>query len=137
MHSIVTHSAQYHPSPGRRRPNPLSSAHRFKAFLDGVTPQEWFESLAATRGASKAALRASWQAECDAVAAHKAEAATERQRAEHDMKWARTQQQYERAERAYREALGTLREALALTVRACLTACGKQSVCWPTSCIFW
>ena len=86
---------------------------RLKTFLDSVTPEEWFQSQAAAREARKAALRAEWRAACDALAAHKAEAAAAKQRAEHDMQWARTQQQWERAERAAREAAAVLREALA------------------------
>lgn len=86
---------------------------RLKAFLDSVTPEDWFQSQAAAREAKKAALRAEWSAACDALAAHKTEAAAAKQRAEHDMQWARTQQQWERAERAAREAAAVLREALA------------------------
>lgn len=78
-----------------------------------MTPQEWFEGLAAQRDSQKAALRAAWQEQCDAIAARKREAAAAQQRAENDMQWARTQQQFERAERAQREAAAALREALA------------------------
>jgi hypothetical protein len=91
-----------------------SSFHsRLKAFLDSVTPEDWFEALAATRAQKKAALRAAWQAECDAASARKQDAAAARQRAEHDMQCARTQQQYERAEQAQREAVALLRAVLA------------------------
>lgn len=89
----------------------------YKAFLDSVTPPDWFESAAAARATKKAALRDAWRGACEAIAARKAEAAAAKQRAEHDMQWARTQQQFERAERAAREAAGALREALAEQAR--------------------
>lgn len=92
------------------------SCCRLKAFLDGVTPEEWFLSQAAAREAKRAAMRAEWQAACDTLAAHKAEAAAAKQRAEHDMQWARTQQQWERAQRAARDAAAALRDALAQQV---------------------
>ncbi len=84
-----------------------------KAFLESVTPEEWFEGLAAEREGKKAALRAEWQGQCDAIAGRKAEAAAARQKAEHDMHWARTQQQFERAERAARAVAADLNEAMA------------------------
>ncbi len=93
---------------------------RLKAFLDSVTPEDWFQSQAAAREAKKAALRAEWRATCDALAAHKGEAAAAKQRAEHDMQWARTQQQWERAERVAREAAAALREALAQQASCCV-----------------
>ncbi|PRW59914.1 flagellar associated isoform B [Chlorella sorokiniana] len=91
----------------------LQECQRLKAFLDSVTPEEWFQSQAAAREGKKTAMRAEWRAACDALAAYKAEAAAAKQRAEHDMQWARTQQQWERAERVAREAAAALREALA------------------------
>ncbi|KAI3436070.1 hypothetical protein D9Q98_002128 [Chlorella vulgaris] len=91
----------------------LQECQRLKAFLDSVTPEDWFEALAATRAQKKAALRAAWQAECDAASARKQDAAAARQRAEHDVQCARTQQQYERAEQAHREAVALLRAVLA------------------------
>lgn len=90
---------------------------RYKAFLDSVTPVEWFEALAAAAASRKAQLRHAWEAACAEIAEQKAAAAAAKQRAEHDMQWARTQQQYERAERAHREAAAQLREALAIQVR--------------------
>lgn len=104
--SLASHPPTHHPIP-----------RSFKAFLDSVTPQEWFTQLAAGREARKAALRSDWSAACDAIAARKNEAAAAKQRTEHDMQWARTQQQYERAERAAREAAAVLREALAVQAR--------------------
>ncbi|PSC76417.1 flagellar associated [Micractinium conductrix] len=86
---------------------------RFKAFLDSVTPEDWFELVAAQRAAKKAVLRAGWEAQRGAIAERKAAAAADKQRVEHGMQWACTQQQSERAERAHREAAAALRDALA------------------------
>lgn len=104
---------------------------RYKDFLDSVTPAEWFESLAAASAAKKAQLRQAWEARCSEVVAHKAAAAAAKQRAEHDMQWARTQQQFERAERAHREAAAALREALAVQVPREGAACkgGTANCC--------
>ncbi|KAL4435859.1 hypothetical protein ABPG77_000621 [Micractinium sp. CCAP 211/92] len=92
----------------------VQECQKYKAFLDTVTPVEWFEALAAAAASRKAQLRHAWEAACAEIAAQKAAAAAAKQRAEHDMQWARTQQQYERAERAHREAAAQLREALAV-----------------------
>lgn len=89
---------------------------RYKGFIACVTPEEWFEALRADRAAKKEGMKQAWRAECAALAQRKLDAAAAKQRAEHDMQWARTQQQFERAERAYREALAGLREAVALQV---------------------
>lgn len=62
-------------------------------------------------------MRQAWEAACAEIAAHKAAALAAKQRAEHDMQWARTQQQFERAERAHREASAQLRDALAMQAR--------------------
>eukprot|EP00887_Chlorella_sp_A99_P006553 scaffold3.g6553.t1 len=91
----------------------LVEATRCKAFLDRVTPDEHFAAAAAARAAAKDALRAGWAAACGALAARRADAAAARQRAEHDMQWARTQQQYEAAAAAACKAAAALAAALA------------------------
>ena len=78
-----------------------------------MTPEDWFELVAAQRAAKKAVLRAGWEAQRGAIAERKAAAAADKQRVEHGMQWACTQQQSERAERAHREAAAALRDALA------------------------
>lgn len=89
---------------------------RYKAFINRVTPEEWFEGERAAREAKKAAMKEAWRVECGAVAQRKMDAAAAKQHAEHDMQWARTQQQFEKAERAYRESLVALRETALLQV---------------------
>ena len=91
----------------------LTEARRCRAFLDRVTPEEHFAVQRAQRAAAKGVLRAAWRAACDAAAGRRTEAAAAKARAEHEMQWARTQQQFERAERACREATAALREAQA------------------------
>lgn len=70
----------------------------------------------ASREARKKALRDAWQSECDDISCKKQEALVGKQKAEHDMQWARTQQQFEKAEKAYRESVVFLREMMALKV---------------------
>lgn len=112
----------FHSLPHSHPPLPLDTPHRrYRAFLDSVTPAEWFETLAANRAGKKETMRQAWEAQCASLAAHRAEALAAKQRAEHDMQWARTQQQFERAERAQREAAAVLREALATQV-----GCGPE-----------
>ncbi len=98
---------------------------RYKAFIGRVTPEEWFEGLRAARDAKKQAMKDAWRADCNAVAQKKLDAAAAKQKAEHDMQWARTQQQFEKAEKAYRESLLALRETV--TMQA---SCSQPVLCW-------
>mmetsp|Transcript_2990 Transcript_2990/g.8133 ORF Transcript_2990/g.8133 Transcript_2990/m.8133 type:complete len:559 (-) Transcript_2990:375-2051(-) len=90
----------------------LEDCRKYKDFLDGITPKEWFEAQANKLQEMKDALVAEWQAKCDAVRKRKGDAQAARSKAESDYANARTQQEAERAERALKDALNKLREVV-------------------------
>eukprot|EP00878_Enallax_costatus_P036503 GHUV01040997.1.p1 GENE.GHUV01040997.1~~GHUV01040997.1.p1 ORF type:complete len:297 (+),score=87.78 GHUV01040997.1:82-972(+) len=90
----------------------LEECKRYKEFLDGVTPKEWFATQAAKQEQARQEQIDAWRAECDAVKARKEAAAAARAKAEADYSNARTQQEAERAEKAIKEATAALKEAL-------------------------
>ncbi|KAJ9505614.1 hypothetical protein QJQ45_026924 [Haematococcus lacustris] len=109
----------------------LEDCRKYREFLDGITPPEFFEAQANKLQQRKDALVAEWQASCEAIRKRKDAALAAKSRAEHEYANARTQQacarlpvhglmairihahgEAERAERAIKDAIAYLKEAV-------------------------
>lgn len=87
----------------------LEDCRKYKEFLNGITPAEWFEAQASKLQDRKDAMMAEWQAECEAVRRRKESAQAARAKAEGEYANARTQQEAERGEKALKEAIAVLK----------------------------
>lgn len=90
----------------------LEDCRKYKDFLDGITPPEWFEQQASKLQRRKDAMVAEWQAICEEVRQRKEAAMSAKTKAESDYANARTQQEAERAERAIKESILNLKEVM-------------------------
>jgi hypothetical protein len=70
----------------------LAACHRFKEFLDGITPPEHFAQERAEQERKRAAAEAAWLEECEAVRQAKLAAVRAKEQAELAYDNARTQQ---------------------------------------------
>lgn len=70
----------------------LAACHRFREFLDSITPGEHFEAARAEQECKRVAVEATWLEECEAVRQAKVAAAKAKDQAELDYDNARTQQ---------------------------------------------
>lgn len=70
----------------------LAACHRFQEFLDSITPSEHFEAARAEQERKRAAIEATWLAECEAVRQAKVAAVKAKEQADLDYVNACTQQ---------------------------------------------
>lgn len=70
----------------------LAACHRFREFLDSITPAEHFEAARAAQERLRAAAEAAWLAECEGVRQAKVAAVKAKEQAELDYDNAHTQQ---------------------------------------------
>ncbi|KAJ9533029.1 hypothetical protein QJQ45_026481 [Haematococcus lacustris] len=85
----------------------LEDCRKYREFLDGITPPEFFEAQANKLQQRKDALVAEWQASCEAIRKRKDAALAAKSRAEHE-----ECKEAERAERAIKDAIAYLKEAV-------------------------
>ncbi|KAK9824216.1 hypothetical protein WJX72_008592 [[Myrmecia] bisecta] len=90
----------------------LEDCKKYKAFLDKITPHEWFAERLQERDKKRKEREERWQAECKAVRKQKQDAKDAKAKAEHDYANARTQQEAERAEQAIQDSTAALKEIL-------------------------
>eukprot|EP00191_Tetraselmis_sp_GSL018_P005466 CAMPEP_0177599912 /NCGR_PEP_ID=MMETSP0419_2-20121207/13290_1 /TAXON_ID=582737 /ORGANISM="Tetraselmis sp., Strain GSL018" /LENGTH=595 /DNA_ID=CAMNT_0019092765 /DNA_START=281 /DNA_END=2069 /DNA_ORIENTATION=+ len=90
----------------------LEDCKKYKDFLNGITPADFFEEQAHKRVKRREAQLAAWEAECQRIRQLKEDTRNEKEQAESDYANARTQQEAERAEAAIKETTARLAEVL-------------------------